>query len=298
VDKRITVCHPTAANSPYGQAIIASAQAWASVLNVQYDYFDTKSDPPTEIAEIENCIAKKYDVIVVHPTDGNAVVPVVKKAYEAGIKIINLSQQVGADAQQYVSTYIGTDCNADGTAAADMVIKALGGPGKAQGNVVEIQGAPGHPCIPGRGTLWEKLIAKEPGIHLLAVETANWDQAQAQTVMENFLTKYPGQINLIYAHAFTMSLGALTAIQAAGLNKAGASQATDIKVVGIGCDKDEVDAINAGTYYGCIVSSPVFHGENMIQRARDLVNGIPVAPQVISSSVEITKDNVAGYTPW
>ena len=281
----VRICNPITLGHPASTALADAMKAEAELLSasgqvkIVYDVFDTKGDPPTEIKLIENCIASKYDVIALIPSDGEAVVPVTQQAAAAGIYVINFANNVGDAAKSSVTTYIGATCADSGVAAIGTLIpNVLGGPGKASGNVVEIQGAPGHPCALARGdpAVWQEMLAREPGIKLIASETGQWDRAVSQTVMENFLTAYP-DIDLVYTHDTSMAFGAISAIQAAG-KKPG----IDIKVITINGTKEEFEAIKAGTLNGTVYLDFKFMARNVIQRARDVVEGMPVLSEISS----------------
>ena len=61
-------------------------------------------------------------------------------------------------------------------------------------------------------------LQNHPGLELLAEQTANWSREEGMALMENWLQAYQGQIDAVFAQNDEMGLGALKALQAAGLN--------------------------------------------------------------------------------
>jgi ribose transport system substrate-binding protein len=132
---------------------------------------------------------------------------------------------------------------------------------------------------------------KCPQVKLIAKETGQWDRAKTRTVMENFLTAYPGQIDLVYCHDGNMCFGAVEAIKEAGLMD-------KIKVIGINGNKEEYDAIRKGEFYGTVLNDASCIAVNDIQRARDILEYRPILPEYVCPADGITIENVDNYVPW
>jgi len=269
---------------PYATALANMVKEEAKYYGYQVDVFDMKGDIPTQVSQIESGVASKYDVMIIQPYDPIALIPAVKKAYDAGIPVIMAGMELEGDGKQYESTYIGSSGIAEGISAGEMIVEALGG----KGNIVVIEGAPGHPLVPQRGGEAYRVIEETSDIKILGKETGEWNGAIAMTAMENFITAHGDKIDLVYLHDFGMAFGAMEAIKEAGL-------VDKIKVVSIGGCQAEFDAIKAGTMYGTILCSASFIGVNAIQRARDLIERRPILKRYISPADKITLDNVNSY---
>jgi ABC-type sugar transport system substrate-binding protein len=284
------ICHIIELGVPYSTAKTNLGAKEAALFGFQYDVYDTKGDIPTEISEIEDCIAKKYDTIILVPYDPTALNAALKKARDAGIPVIAEGATLDEEGLKIVNTLIGSSGIAEGKTAGSMICKALGATG---GNWVMIEGAPAHPLVPQRGGEAEKWVQENcPNVKLLGKETGQWNRAQARTVMENFLTANPGKIDLVYCHNDDMCMGAAKAVSEAGLKG-------KIKVIGVdGGNKEAYDAIRAGDFYGTVLNDASWISVNMIQRARDLLENRPILHEYISPADAITKENVDNYTPW
>ena len=86
-----------------------------------------------QVADMDNFITQKMDVIFISPKESAGLTGVVEKATKAGIPVFVLDRNVDAKA---FTQYIGGDNVAIGRAAGKYIVDALGGPGKARGNLI------------------------------------------------------------------------------------------------------------------------------------------------------------------
>jgi putative xylitol transport system substrate-binding protein len=110
-----------------------------------------------------------------------------------------------------------------------------------KGNVVILEGPVGQSAQISRLQGNKKALAECPNVKVLEDQTANWSRAEAQTLMENWLTSHPGQINGVIGQNDEMALGAIEAIKAAKLN------VKDFAIAGIDGITDALHAVKQGT---------------------------------------------------
>ena len=274
---------------PYSVAKTGLGAKEAELFGYQLDIFDVKGDIANEINLIEDAVAKGYDGIILTPYDPTALNAAIKKAVEAGVPVISEGADLDEEGQALVVSTIGSSGVLEGIAAGELICEVLGETG---GNWVMIEGAPGHALVPQRGGEAEKVIAGAcPNVELLAKETGYWDRAKSRTTMENFLTAYPDQIDLLYCHDGNMCFGALEAIKEAGLGD-------KIKIIGLNGNEEEYDAIRSGDFYGTILNDASWISVNAVQRIRDAVEGRPVLKEYRSPADKITAENVDNYVAW
>jgi ribose transport system substrate-binding protein len=104
---------------------------------------------------------------------------------------------------------VGIDQKAWAMESATWLSETLGG----QGEIVLIEGFPGHPANVARMEGVSEVLAGYPGITVLAQDTGRWDEATGQQVMSNFLAAYPNLTG--YWTQDGMAIGALQAVMAA-----------------------------------------------------------------------------------
>jgi putative xylitol transport system substrate-binding protein len=109
-----------------------------------------------------------------------------------------------------------------------------------KGNVVIIEGPIGQSAQISRLEGNKKALAECPNVKVLEDQTANWSRAEAQKLMENWLTAHPGQINGVIGQNDEMALGAIEAVKEANLNL------KDFAIAGIDGITDGLRAVKAG----------------------------------------------------
>jgi ribose transport system substrate-binding protein len=176
---------------------------------------NSETDMDTQINAMDNFIAQKLDLIVIAPADSVGMIPSIKKAIKAGIKVVNIDVKLDTAALKAAGLpadflFVGPD-NAVGTEMVGNVLaKKLGKGGK----VVILEGNPGADNATQRTNGFKTAIANN-GLVLLDSKTAHWETEEANTVLTNLITKYP-DIQGVMCDNDSMVLGAVKAIEAAG----------------------------------------------------------------------------------
>lgn len=247
-------------DNPFFVAVRDGAQAEAKVVGINLITVDAQNDAAKQIAGVEDLIQKKVPVILLNPTDSDAVANVVKEAAAAGIKVISLDRAVnGAE----VSSHIASDNVAGGRMAGEFLVKTLGG----KGNLVELEGIPGSSAARERGEGFDSVIRGQPGLKLVAKQPANFDRAQGLSVMENIL-QGSKDIQGVFAQNDEMALGAQRAIEEAGLK--------NVVIVGFDATADGVAAVKAAKLAATVQQKPELIGKMGVDTAKLLIEGKPV----------------------
>lgn len=175
--------------------------------------YDGRYDPLVQNNQAETAIQTKTDAIIINPMDYEANIDVVTMANKANIPIIVTNARLNTD--KMTSEVVSDDVEG-GYLEAKAVLEKMG----CKGNVVIIEGPKGGSGEIQRGQGNEKAISEcgPNNITILERKTANWSRAEAMPLMENWLQKHRGKINGIIAQNDEMALGAIEAIQSAGLN--------------------------------------------------------------------------------
>jgi ribose transport system substrate-binding protein len=247
-------------DNPFFVALRDGAQAEAKTAGVNLITVDAQNDAAKQIAGVEDLIQKRVRVILLNPTDSDAVANVVKEATAAGIKVISLDRAVnGAE----VSSHIASDNATGGRMAGEFLLRKLGG----KGNLVELEGIPGSSAARERGEGFESVIAGQPGVKLVARQPANFDRAQGLSVMENILQGNK-DIQGVFAQNDEMALGAQRAIEAAALK--------NVDIVGFDATPDGLAAVKAGKLAATVQQKPELIGKMGVDTAKLLIEGKPV----------------------
>ena len=266
----------------YEKAFIEAAKADP---NVQVVVLDAGGDVARQIAQIQDLMQQKVQAIIIWPTNGKAVVPAVKKAHDAGFKIVITNSNIAPEGMPFIDAFSGPNNIQQGEFSADLMCKALNG----KGQIVQISGQPGYTTAIEREKGFEDQLAKTcPGVKIMETQPGDWNREKSQRVMEAFLVKY-SKIDGVYAGDDNMGVGALNAAKAAG-------RAGEIKFVGATNFAVGYEAMAKGEYYGSIYQSPVDDAKNALKTAIDLIEGKKVPKMNYFVTPKITKANMDQYT--
>lgn len=257
-------------NNPFFVSLKDGAEAKAKELGYELVVLDSQNDPAKEMSNVEDLITKNVALILINPTDSDAVGNAVKAANDKKIPVITLDR--GANSGEVVA-HIASDNVAGGKMAGEYIIEQLGGKGK----VVELEGIAGTSAARDRGQGFNDAI-KTSSIEVVAKQTADFDRTKGLSVMENILQAQP-EINAVFAHNDEMALGALQAIKASGKT---------IMVVGFDATDDAVKAVKAGEMAATVAQQPAMIGSLGVENASKVLKGetieksIPVDLQLVT----------------
>lgn len=137
-----------------------------------------------QVGIIENFINQKVSAILVDPLDKNALIPVLKKAADAGIPVITMGNKVEAGSN-YSTLYPDAENMA-------MVARALGASLGGKGEVALLVGSRGNFVSDTREKSFVETLNKDyPDIKIVGIEPTNWDAAKATNAAQTWLTTYP-----------------------------------------------------------------------------------------------------------
>ncbi|WP_019133147.1 ribose ABC transporter substrate-binding protein RbsB [Peptoniphilus obesi] len=257
--------------NPFFVTLKEGAEAKAKELGVELIVLDAQDDSTKAASNMEDLITRGVDVIVVNPTDSDAIVPSVEAANEAGIPVITVDRV--SNGGEVVSS-VASDNIAGGKMAGEFIIEKLAGKGK----VVELEGISGANSAIERGQGFNEAI-EGSGLEVVAKQTADYDRSKGLEVMENILQSQP-EIDAVFAHNDEMALGALEAIKAAG---------RDIIVVGFDATDDAVASVEAGDLAATIAQQPDIMGQKAIEIAQKVANGEEVEASIPVELKMVTK---------
>jgi len=191
-------------------------QMIAELIEVNKEYMDqgitnelviesADTDTAGQIQQLQNLMAQNVDAILVNPGDVSGLNATLEEAVAKGIIVISVDQELNVPGVYNV----GIDQKAWAMTSARWLAEKLGG----QGEIVEIEGFPGHPANVARMEGVAEVLANYPNITVLATDTGKWDEATGQQVMSNFLAAYPNLTG--YWTQDGMAIGALQAVMAA-----------------------------------------------------------------------------------
>jgi ribose transport system substrate-binding protein len=156
----------------------------------QYTYANGEGNTQKAISDINSLVAQGVNAIVDFPDAGEAMLPALTKAYQAGTIVVPYRVFPGGQTGQNYSAYVSTNFTSAGVLWGNDVATALNG----KGNVVFLGGPPANSQSLAEYQGLQSVFKKYPGIHLLGQQpynVTNWDPATTQQVVSSLLSKYP-----------------------------------------------------------------------------------------------------------
>lgn len=257
-------------DNPFFVTLKEGAEKKAQALGYNLVVLDSQNDPAKELANVEDVTVRGAKVLLINPTDSEAVGNAVAMANKKNIPVITLDR--GANKGAVVS-HIASDNVAGGKMAGDVIAEKVGKNAK----VIQLEGIAGTSAARERGEGFKQAVAANQ-FDLLASQPADFDRTKGLNVMENLLASH-GAAKAVFAQNDEMALGALRAIRAAG---------KEIIVVGFDGTDDAVKAVEGGKLAATIAQQPEKIGELGIEAADKVLKGekveaqIPVPLKVIS----------------
>lgn len=279
--------------TPYLPPYMETVKKGFADVGIELTVFDAAFDAALQATQMDDAIALNPDLILLFPLDSQAVSPGIKKAFDSGIPILVDNNKVIQDDQQYTIAYVGPDTYDQGLKCGELMDKVLEGKGK----VAIIEGYPGQEAQINRSQGFEDKIKEiNSGIEVVAKQTGEWVKAKATSLMEDYLVRFP-DLSGLYAADDTMAVGALVAMEEAGIEKGA------IKVIGIGGSKEGLAAIKDGSMYGTVLQSPVLEANLAVEFSIKILEmGLKAGDQLdpylnFQPAPVITAENVEEYLP-
>jgi len=191
----------------YGNFIQGQEDA-AACYGVNLDLQNGNGDLATEVAIIQQFIAQEKDAIIVTPSDVEGIVPAVVEANKAGIPVFAANNRVGEGAE--VISFIGANDVEFGRRQGEMLVGAVG----EEAKVGLILGALGTSAQLLREQGMTEYLADYPGVEIIEKQAANWADAEALALTQDWLSKYgEGEIDAIVGQGPEVVAGAQWAAQ-------------------------------------------------------------------------------------
>jgi inositol transport system substrate-binding protein len=257
-----------------------AVQNEAQKLGVKVLTYDGKYDANTQNGQIQDAIAQNVNALVVDPISTDGENPVIGQAMKAHIPVIGVNAFATASQTSYAGSY--------DPIAGQMEMEHMAAQLHGTGNIVILQGPIGQSGQIGRDQGIADVLKRNPGIHVLAKQTANWQRDQALTLMENWIQQYGSKINGVVAENDDMASGAIGALKQAGL-------AGKIPVVGVDGIIAGLQNVQSGNQIGSVFQDAYAQGQKALDLAVAAAKGQKVPKNLRIPFIWVDKSNVAKF---
>ncbi|WP_298928338.1 ABC transporter substrate-binding protein [uncultured Ramlibacter sp.] len=263
------------AESEWRTANTESVKSAAKEAGIDLKFADAQQKQENQIKAIRSFIAQKVDVIAFSPVVETGFETVLKEAKAAKIPVILTDRAVSTKDDSLYVTFMGSDFLEEGRKAGRWLVEKMKD-NKGEVNIVELQGTVGSAPAIDRKKGFEEVIKADPKFKILRSQTGDFTRAKGKEVMQAFLKSDAKKINVLYAHNDDMAIGAIQAIEEAGLKPA-----KDIIIISIDAVKGAFEAMMQGKLNVSVECSPLL-GPQLMKAVKEVVAGKPVPKRIVT----------------
>jgi ABC-type sugar transport system substrate-binding protein len=262
------------AESEWRTANTESIKSAAKEHGIELKFSDAQQKQENQIKAIRSFIAQKVDVIAFSPVVESGWGTVLREAKAAKIPVILSDRAVNEKDDSLWVSFMGSDFVEEGRKAGRWLLENYKGQGDV--NIVELQGTVGSAPAIDRKKGFEEIIKAQPRFKIIRSQTGDFTRAKGKEVMEAFLKAEGKKINVLYAHNDDMAIGAIQAIEEAGLKPA-----KDITIISIDAVKGAFEAMMAGKLNVSVECSPLL-GPQLMAAVKDLKAGKTLPRRIVT----------------
>ncbi|HWJ09875.1 MAG TPA: ABC transporter substrate-binding protein [Nocardioides sp.] len=274
------------AESGWRTANTESIKASAKSAGVELKFSDAQQKQENQIQAIRSYIQQKVDVIAFSPVVETGWDAVLQEAKAANIPVILTDRAVDSDDTSLYKTFLGSDFVLEGEKAGEWLVENAADAdvdGDGDINVVQLEGTTGAAPAIDRAEGFAEAIAADSKISISKSQTGDFTRDGGKQVMESFLNSEKG-IDVVFAHNDDMGLGAIEAIEAAGLEPG-----KDIKIITVDAVKDGMTALSEGKINYIVECNPLL-GDQLMDLAKKVVAGEEVPERVVTEETTFTQE--------
>ena len=271
-------------NNPWFVVLGETAAQRAEELGYEAVMFDSQNNPFKEAEHFDNILSTGFKAILFNPTDATGSVKNVRAARKAGVPVFCMDREID-DPDACVSQIL-SDNYSGCVALGRHFVKVM----NRKGHYVELLGLVGDNNTWNRSGGFHSVVDRYPDLHMLAQQSADFDQNKAMETMESMMQAHP-DIDAVFCGNDAMAMGAAQAVLAAGKQDV-------IKIFGFDGSDDAVNAIREGRIEATGMQFPKTMARAAAEMADRILRGesernfqkkVPVAVELV------TPENVSEY---
>ena len=276
------------AESAWRTANTQSIKDSAAQDGINLIFSDAQQKQENQIKALRSFVAQGVDVIAFSPVVETGWEPVLQEIKQANIPVVLSDRAVDVSDPSLFATFIGSDFIEEGKKAGNWLADKTGG----NATIVELSGTPGAAPALNRAKGFLDAISTHPGMHIVKSQSGDFTRTKGKEVMESFLRAPDAKsITALFAHNDDMALGAIQAIEEAGLQPG-----KDIVIVSIDGVKDALEAIKAGKLNCSVECNPLIGGQ-LMDLTKKLANHEEIPRRIYSQEGTFDSTNVAAALP-
>ncbi|GAA3910533.1 ABC transporter substrate-binding protein [Microbacterium invictum] len=256
---------------------------------IELKFSDAQQKQENQIKAIRSYIQQGVDYIAFSPVVETGWDAVLNEAKAAGIPVVLTDRAVDSQDESLYVSFLGSDFILEGEKAGQWLLDEYADTSEPV-NIVQLEGTTGAAPAIDRAEGFAEKIAENDNFQVIASQTGDFTRAGGKQVMEAFLKSNP-DIDVVYAHNDDMGLGAIEAIEAAGL-----TPGEDIKIITVDAVKDGMQALADGKINFIVECSPLL-GDQLVDIIKTLNDGGTVEKRIVTEETTFTQEQAIEALP-
>jgi simple sugar transport system substrate-binding protein len=283
------------AESEWRTANTTSVQSAAKEAGINLRFSDAQQKQENQIKALRSFIAQRVDVIAFSPVVETGWETVLREAKAAQIPVILTDRAVQVSDESLYLSLIGSDFVEEGRKAGRWLTEyyatGAGKDVKGEIKIVELQGTVGSAPANDRKKGFAEIIGADERFKVIRSQTGDFTRAKGKEVMEAFLKAEGRNINVLYAHNDDMAIGAIQAIEEAGL-----APGKDIIIISIDGVKGAFEAMIAGKLNVTVECSPLL-GPQLMEAVKKVAAGETIERRIVTEESVFPMETAAEVLP-
>ncbi len=250
-----------------------SVQDAAKRAGVRLMYENAEQKQENQIKAIRSFIAYQVDVIAFSPIVEDGWDNVLTEAKKAGIPVLITDRQINTSDESLYVGFVGSDFTEEGRKAGQFVQKRMADAQHV--NIVEISGTVDSTPMRQRGAGFREVLAGDSRFQIIESVSGDFLRSKGKECMQGLLARHK-DIDVLYSHNDAMTLGAIEAIEEAGL-----TPGKDIVIVTVDGEQKAIDLLKQGKI-NCVVECTPLIGDVIMMLAKKLAAGESIPRETYS----------------
>ena len=219
-----------------------------------------------QIKAIRSFIAYQVDVIAFAPIVEQGWDTVLQEAKDAGIPVLLTDRLIVTEDPSLYVGYVGADFLAEGRRAGEFLVEKADREGLTDLKIVELSGTPSSSPMQQRGEAFRECIAGDPRFEIVETMSGDFLRSKGKECMQEMLERHE-RIDVLFSHNDAMTLGAIEAIEEAGLRPG-----EDVIIITVDGEQAAIDFLQEGKI-NCVVECTPMLGDIIMDLAKKLAAG-------------------------
>lgn len=271
-----------------------SIQKAAEEAGIQLLFTNAEQKQENQIRAIRSFIAYQVDAIAFVPIVTDGWDNVLREAKDAGIPVLVTDRKINIQDESLYAGFIGTDSVQAGKKAGLFLLdKFRNIPASTETpiRIVELTGNVGSSVAIGRGVGFREIIGSDPRFEIIYSESGDFLRSKGYELMQSVLETYDN-IDVIYSHNDSMSLGAIDAMKEKNINPG-----RDIAIITIDAEQAAIDALERGEI-NCVIECNPKTGPEIMKLVKSLAAGEGISRQIyVQEKVFREDDDLSDLEP-